>query len=115
MVRDLLNRHQKRDKGLGGSAEGPGAVTRAQQIFSAAGFLVRSESSDWMLGPEYDGLQRELIEGWMQAAAELAADRATALSPWRERRLQHLAAGRSRIVVGHDDISAVHPAFAAEG
>jgi len=109
LVRGLMNRHQKRDKGLGGPAEGPDAARRAEQIFGEAGFRVQRKASDWRLGPEDDVLQQELIEGWVQAATEMAPDLSSPLAAWRDRRLEHVIARRSRIVVGHDDIAAFHP------
>jgi len=77
MVRDLMNRHQKTDKGLGGPALGPDAVSCAEQQFAEAGYRVRREPSDWTLGPEVAGLQRMLIDGWAQAATEMAPDRSS--------------------------------------
>jgi hypothetical protein len=104
-----MNRHQKRDKGLGGPAEGPDAVSAAERAFSAAGFRVRCEPSDWTLGPDTAGLQQELIAGWAQAGVEIAPELRPAIGAWRERRLEHVRTGRSRIVVGHHDIVAIHP------
>jgi hypothetical protein len=108
-IRDLMNRHQNRDKGLGGPAEGPHAVKRAEEIFAEDGFHVRREASDWLLGPNETRLQRELIDGWAEAAAEVAPDLTSTIAAWRERRLQHVASGASRIVVGHDDLAATLP------
>jgi len=52
-------------------------------------------------------LQRELVIGWGDAASELAADRKASIDAWRVRRLAHIDAGRSRIVVGHVDVAGV--------
>jgi len=108
MVRDLLNRHQKRDKGLGGPAAGPEAPECAARCFAEAGYRVRTEPSDWMLGPAGQELQRRLIDGWAEAAMEMDADPAT-IAGWRDRRIRHVDAGRSRIVVGHVDLGAYLP------
>jgi SAM-dependent methyltransferase len=105
-VRALMNAHQLRDKGLGGPAEGPRAATAAEHCFRAAGFHVATEQSDWLLGPGKGAMQRVLLEGWVEAALEIAPAEATALADWRTRRLAHLHAGRSRIVVGHRDLAA---------
>jgi SAM-dependent methyltransferase len=105
-VRDLFNRHQKTDKGLGGGAAGPNAGAIAEQCFLQQGYQVRREPSDWVLGPADRDVQRLLIEGWADAATELAPDRASALDRWRARRLAHVEAGRSHVVVGHDDLAA---------
>jgi len=105
MIRDLLNRHQKRDKGLGGPAAGPDAAAYAVRCFADVGYQVRTEPSDWTLGSAEHALQRGLIDGWAEAATEMGAD-ASMISHWRERRVAHLDAGRSRIVVGHVDLAA---------
>ena len=105
-VRELMNRHQLRDKGLGGGAAGPGAADVAEQCFRREGYAVRREASDWVLGPSNIDIQRLLIDGWAEAAAEMKPDRAPAIARWHARRVGHLEAGRSRIVVGHDDLAA---------
>jgi hypothetical protein len=106
LVRDLMNQHQKRDKGLGGPAAGPDAVACAQRCFAEAGHRVQLEPSDWTLGPAVAALQRMLIDGWAHAATEMVRDRAATITRWRARRLAHVHAGRSRLVVGHDDLGA---------
>jgi hypothetical protein len=108
-VRDLLNRHQKRDKGLGGSAVGPDAVDCAERAFGEMGYRITREASDWRLGPAETEMQRMLIDGWAEAAVEMAPDRASTIASWRARRLAHVDAGRSRVVVGHDDLAAWLP------
>jgi hypothetical protein len=50
-----------------------------------------------------------LIEGWAGAATEMVRDRAPTIARWRARRLAHVGAGRSRLVVGHDDLAAWLP------
>jgi hypothetical protein len=105
-VRDLMNRHQGRDKGLGGPAAGPDGALVAERCFVQAGYRVRREPSDWKLAPVQRDVQRLLIDGWAQAATETAPNRATAIADWRARRLAHVDAGRSGIVVSHDDLAA---------
>jgi hypothetical protein len=109
MVRELMNRHQKTDKGLGGPAAGPGAAACAEQFFMGVGYTVLREPSDWTLGPAENDVQRLLIEGWAQAATEMSPERAAIIERWRARRLAHVAADRSGIVVGHDDLAAWPP------
>jgi hypothetical protein len=108
-VRDLMNQHQKRDKGLGGPAAGPDAVACAERCFADAGYRVQREPSDWTLGPAVAALQRMLIDGWANAATEMAPDRLATITRWRARRLAHVDAGRSRLVVGHHDLGAWLP------
>ena len=106
VVRDLFNRHLKTDKGLGGPAAGPDAAAIAEQCFLQAGYRVRREPSDWQLGPADREMQRVLIDGWADAATEIAPGRATDIARWRARRLVPVEAGHSRVVVGHDDLAA---------
>jgi hypothetical protein len=105
-IRDLLNRHQKNDKGLGGPAAGPDAAACVARAFAAAGYRVRSEPSDWVLEPGAPELQCQLIDGWAEAARELAPGDAATIARWRARRIGHVEAGRSRVVVGHLDVAA---------
>jgi hypothetical protein len=61
--------------------------------------------SDWSLGPAENQLQRCLIEGWADVAIEMGLDSST-VARWRDRRMAHIEACRSQIVVGHLDIAA---------
>jgi hypothetical protein len=106
IILGLFNRHQETDKGLGGPAAGPGAWAAAVRSFTEAGYLVESASSDWVLEPAERAFQRQLIEGWARAAAEIAPERTALVDDWLRRRLIHVDDGRSRIVVGHRDIAA---------
>lgn len=106
MVRDLMNVHQKTDKGLGGRAEGPDAWSVAERVFAEAGYRVECAPSDWSIGPSERTFQRMLIEGWARAAVEIAPERADTIADWLRGRLEHLEAGRSRIVVNHVDMVA---------
>ena len=109
MIRDLLNRHQKGDKGLGGPAAGPDAAACAERCFADVGYQVRSERSDWVLGSAERELQRRLIEGWAEAATEMAPADAAAIERWCARRLGHVDADRSHVEVGHVDLAASLP------
>lgn len=106
MVRHLHNRHQRTDKGLGGSAAGPDAADCAARCFADAGYRVWTEPSNWMLGPAEPELQRRLIDGWSEAATELAPDDALGIAEWHARRIAHVCAGRSHLAVGHVDVAA---------
>jgi len=70
---------------------------------------VERAPSDWLLEPDADQLQRQLIEGWARAAAEVAPDLSSAIASWKARRLAHVATGRSRLLVGHEDLAAWLP------
>ena len=106
LVRDLVNRHQVTNKGFG-SALGPKAGVRAEALLRDAGYDVCRASSDWVLGAEHTELQRELIEGWAHAAIELAPDLSPRIRSWTARRLAHVFAGTSHLVVGHDDVGGI--------
>jgi hypothetical protein len=99
----LVNEHQRTDKGFG-PAVGPDASDRAAYWFGEHGYTVQRARSDWMLTSESTALQGQLIDGWSQAATEIAPHRARVISLWRDRRLAHVAAGWSEIVVGHEDL-----------
>ena len=106
LVRTLLNRHQGRDKGLGGLAAGPDAAACADACLTEVGYIVQRAPSNWTLGPEDRELQRQLVEGWAQAAIETESDLASAIVSWRTRRFEHIDEGRSHVLVGHDDLAA---------
>jgi hypothetical protein len=107
-IRELVNRHQRIDKGFG-PALGPDATSHAEQCLANLGYRVRRERSDWVLPPESHELQRQLIEGWARAAAEIAPAHSAWIDGWRGRRLAHVDSNRSRIVVGHEDLAAWLP------
>ncbi len=105
LVRDLLNRHQRTDKGLGGEAAGPEASELAVRCFTDAGYQVHAERSDWLLDSTQHELQRRLVAGWAEAAIELMPDTAGTIAGWRRRRDRHIDTNSSRIVVGHVDMA----------
>lgn len=109
MVRDLLNRHQRTDKGLGGPAAGPEGAELVARCFTDAGYHIRTERSDWALGALEHGVQEQLVDGWAGAAIELRPDAADAIENWRRRRYAHIHANRSHIGVGHVDMAAWLP------
>ncbi|MEO8258602.1 MAG: class I SAM-dependent methyltransferase [Acidobacteriota bacterium] len=112
MIRQLMNRHQKTDKGFAAAA-GPDATDAAARCFSAVGYRVQRTASDWILPPDAGDLQRQLIEGWAEAAAEIAPEQKALVGSWLARRLAHVAAGRSRVTVGHEDLAAWLPGHEA--
>ena len=105
-VRQLVNAHQKTDKGFG-PALGPDAAARAIGLLSEAGYTTRQEPTDWKLTADMQMLQRELVTGWAGAASEMAPERSEIVKDWHSRRMAHIDAGRSRIVVGHIDVAGI--------
>ncbi len=108
LVRDLVNRHQKTDKGFG-PALGPDAARVGADCFRDEGFEVETAASDWVLDAALGALQRELLEGWAGAAREVSPGQAAAVDAWLARRLSHVETGVSRIRVGHVDLVATLP------
>jgi hypothetical protein len=105
-IRQLMNRHQRQnDKGFGRAA-GPDAVALAERSFTALGYRVERAASDWRLPPEAREMQRQLVDGWADAASEIAPSRSALIRSWLRRRHDHIDAGRSHIVVGHEDLIA---------
>ena len=107
LVRDLFNEHQRTDKGLGGIAAGPTSPGLAVDAFAGAGYRVERERSDWHLAHDSADLQRALIDGWAQAALEIAPTMAVRINAWRGRRLNAVEAGDLTIEVGHEDLLAL--------
>jgi hypothetical protein len=102
-VRELVNQHQLRDKGFG-LALGPAAAGTAQEILGEHGYLVQCASSDWCVGPDHAALQYALVEGWFEAACEIAPASTSMLRAWRKLRRAHIEGGRSTLRVGHVDM-----------
>ena len=105
LVRDLVNAHQRRDKGFG-PALGPDASSVAEAAFVAEGYEVRRAKSDWQLGPSMRELQSQLVSGWAQAAREISPSDAPGIAVWSQARVGHIASGRSAMRVGHEDLAA---------
>ncbi len=108
-VRELVNAHQRTNKGFG-LALGPDATAAAAAAFRVEGFDVTVADSDWVLDGSHAELQRQLIDGWAGAARDMAAADARAIAAWRDRRLAAVAGGSSRLRVGHGDLLALSPA-----
>jgi hypothetical protein len=104
LIRDLVNQHQRTDKGLGPAA-GPAATFRAGELLAEVGYRVEREASDWVLTPESRSLQRQLLDGWAAASAAVAPEHSAVIADWRARRMTHVDAGRSQLIVGHKDLA----------
>jgi len=124
IVIDLVNRHQRTDKGFG-PALGPGAAATVEAGCAALGYQVVAADSDWRIGPDEPALQRALIDGWRDAA--LAMGRELELAPglgpcgagridaWHAARIGMIDAATSRIQVGHRDMVGAIDAGDSEG
>lgn len=100
-----VNRHQRTDKGFG-PALGAAASNCAARSFRDRGYHVTRDRSDWVLTAASAELQRQLIDGWARAAAEIAPLETREIAAWRVRRHAHIDAGSSHIIVGHEDMAA---------
>lgn len=105
LVRSLVNRHQRTEKGFG-LALGPDASARAADILDGLGYEVVRDGSDWVLDRESNELQGQLIEGWAAAATAIAPAETELIDGWRRRRFDHIRADRSQVTVGHEDLGA---------
>lgn len=112
IVRDAVNDHQRRDKGLG-TALGPAAAHTAEELFRRRGYRTWLVPSPWRLGPTESALARELVAGWAAAATEQRPDEADEIRGWAKRRLGAIA-GEFGLVVGHLDLLALPGGPASE-
>jgi SAM-dependent methyltransferase len=106
LIRDLVNRHQQTDKGLG-PALGPHATAALAVRARRAGWRVMVRRSDWTLSARHDGPGAVmLLDGWAAAAQEIAPGLSKSIQAWRDRRA---AADDLAITVGHRDLLALPP------
>jgi SAM-dependent methyltransferase len=104
----LFAQHQRRDKGMG-PALGSDAAPSLQAALEQAGYEVHCAPSDWWLdGPSVVqalSLQRALISGMADAAAEQDPHKAAQVRAWQQRRLA--SAAQTQLQVGHIELWAV--------
>ena len=93
-IRDLVNRHQRGDKGFG-PALGPEAPVTLSRLLPG----VETAMSDWQIAAGEPAMRAALVTGWAGAAAEIAPDRAAAIEAWRDRASSEPRA----LAVGHAD------------
>jgi hypothetical protein len=104
----LVNRHQRRDKGLG-PALGLDAARHLAGLIEAAPGTCHVARSDWRLGPGDEALHAALLDGWAAAAAEVDPRRRGPIERWRAQRLNWVRGGRGKAIVGHEDILFLPP------
>ena len=105
-VRDLVNTHQHRDKGLG-AALGPAAGLTAEGVFQAAGYHTMLVRTPWRLAEADAAVVEPLVDGWVAAAAECAPAAALRIHRWASRRKADVYSGRVTLTVGHVDLLAL--------
>lgn len=119
LVIALVNGHQGRDKGFG-PALGPSATRTLPRLGRSLGCEIQTAQSDWELDPAATKIQEALMSGWAEAAREQIREatrasgddiepRMRSLDRWLDARLGHVAAGRSRLRVGHQDLLLLPP------
>jgi hypothetical protein len=100
-----FNLHQRTDKGFG-PALGPMAAAHALERFAQLGCAVVQGRSDWVFEPHDRAIQEMLLASFADVARLTADLSASEIDGWLARRRDHLAAGRSRLRIGHVDIFA---------
>jgi hypothetical protein len=100
-----MNRHQRREKGFG-PALGPAAAGAAIARFEALGYGLVHGPADWAFETSDRQIQQEVLAGWASAAQEIGGLALPEIVSWLTRRRDLIAAGRSRIRVGHVDFFA---------
>lgn len=114
LVLDAVNRHQRREKGLG-SALGPEAAAVAAALFQEAGYRTWLRPSPWCLTPPEDtALVHRLVDGWVEAAVEIEPSAEARVRSWRSRRRDDVSRERTGLRVGHLDLLALPPEGTAE-
>lgn len=104
-VREQVNRHQRTDKGFG-PALGPDATGALTVRLRELGYEVMTRPSPWRLGPEQWAMQMALLEGWVNAARQIAPEAKHDWADWLARRRGWIKQGASRLRVGHEDLFA---------
>jgi hypothetical protein len=98
-VTEVVNRHQRTDKGFG-PALGARAVEVLHSLLATAEGQVLLSPSDWLLGNADRELQLALLAGYVDVAA-VAVD---GIDAWAARRRQLIAGGQSHLTIGHGDL-----------
>ncbi len=99
-MREWTNRHQRTDKGFG-LALGPDAVAMLATLLQQQGYRVKIRPSPWRLNSEQAAMQTALLDGWIEAALEIAPEAAGELAFWLKQRRHWIECGQSRLQVGH--------------
>jgi hypothetical protein len=114
LVREAVNAHQLRDKGLG-LALGPAAAHTAEELFRRRGYRTWLSSSPWVLGPSDAALADALVTGWAGAAADERRADAANVRAWANHRREAVAHGDFELLVGHLDLLALPAAEPVPG
>ena len=109
IVRDAVNEHQRRIKGLG-RALGPEAAIVARTLFMEFGYDVLLRSTPWRLsGLKDQDLTLALVRGWIEAAVEVLPNSVELIHAWGNRRCEEVRGNEYELEVGHYDLLALPP------
>lgn len=111
-VRERVNRHQRTDKGFG-PALGPDAAATLAILLRKVGYWVMLRPGPWVLEPEQAEMQRTLLEGWVEAARQIAPAEEDWVD-WLAQRRHWIDRGESRLRVGHWDLFAWRDDYPAD-
>jgi hypothetical protein len=100
-----VNAHQLTDKGFG-PALGSEAPRTLIARFERLDYHVHQGAADWQCGPADKEIQMEICNGCASAARETGRLSLVDIMAWLTRRRDAIAAGRSRIRIGHLDVFA---------
>ena len=109
IVRDAVNEHQRRIKGLG-RALGPEAPIVARTLFMEFGYDVLLRSTPWRLSGLTDqDLTLALVRGWIESAVEVLPENVELIHAWGNRRCEEVRGNEYELEVGHYDLLALPP------
>ena len=116
ILRERVNRHQRRDKGFG-PALGPAAGALAARRLGELGHEVIAARSVWRVGPDATALHAAFVDGWARAAREPVSGDAAGpdggarlgarIDAWSAHRRRAAADGAATLAVGHHDALAL--------
>lgn len=101
-IKQIFDNHQHTDKGFG-PALGPDAPSTLATILSDGTGTLQSARSDWTFEQSDRAIQVELLQGYANAALELAPAERKEIADWHRQRTTRLDNGQSRHIVGHVD------------
>lgn len=107
---ELINHHQRRDKGFGPSL-GPMAGSVAQALFQKAGYKTWLVPSPWLLTASDAEVVQRLIKGWEMAASSpslgVSVEQQRSVHAWAKERLSQVSSFDFELRVGHVDLLAI--------
>ncbi|HEX4443669.1 MAG TPA: SAM-dependent methyltransferase [Galbitalea sp.] len=100
-----FDEHQRRDAD-GRRLLGPDAAGVVANMFTDAGWSVRTTGTPWRPIPSDTELVSEWLDGWLGAAVEQRPGLSDVATAYRDERRSQLVDGALRVVVHHEDVLA---------